>query len=143
MRVHEARARCPQLVLMHVEVIGAEGRGAAHSTGAPQQQGASSAGTAQQQGGNGGGASQLNTQAAGPRGGTGLASRQTHKACLERYRVASASIMGLLRKLSPGVRDPPIPISSCAKPPFYLLLFHHLARKLTRLCHRKHTVPSC
>lgn len=30
-------------------------------------------------------------------------SRLTHKACLERYRVASNQVMGLLRKLAPNV----------------------------------------
>lgn len=120
MRVHEARARCPQLVLMHVEVIGAEGREALQLAAAPRQQDA-----------NGGSATQPNTpagQPGGPRGSSGLASRQTHKACLERYRVASASIMGLLRKMSPGVRDPATISVPSVKPPFLLAVCHRLTQ---------------
>ncbi len=90
MRAPEARARCPELQLVHVQVIGADGRDLRDDQ--IQQQEPDSQ---QQQQRNGGGAA-----AAAP---AGRATRLTHKACLERYRVASGHIMGLLRKLSPGV----------------------------------------
>lgn len=92
MRVQEAKARCPELVLMHVEVIGVNGRDSAESDCVMQQQQTCDVGR-----------SSCYASTAEPSGtSSSVASRQTHKACLERYRVASASIMGLLRKLSPG-----------------------------------------
>lgn len=70
----EARKICPELVLVHVETIGADGSG---EGGADTDGAAAAAG----EGGGGGAAA-----AAAAGGGSNENQRLTQKACLERYR---------------------------------------------------------
>ncbi|KAK9827976.1 hypothetical protein WJX81_003639 [Elliptochloris bilobata] len=77
MRVWEAKKHCPELQLVHVEVIGKED--------GPQ-------------GGN--------KHGEGGTGAAGVRDRQSQKACLERYRSASREIIALLHKTAPQERHP-------------------------------------
>jgi DNA polymerase eta len=114
MRVAEARAKCPDIVLVHVETIGDEGSGKGKQEEKREEENA-----VNQEGGQGVAAGQMHglqhindndPQNPNPNfiGGRrhqeegSSATRATHKACLERYRRASAEIMALLRSLLPS-----------------------------------------
>ncbi|KAL4430354.1 hypothetical protein ABPG77_002160 [Micractinium sp. CCAP 211/92] len=77
MRVKEAKKVCPELVLVHVETIGAEGRDSGAADAGPEPAG-------------------------GVGGGAQDSRRLTQKACLERYRLACAEVVALLHRLAPA-----------------------------------------
>jgi DNA polymerase eta len=95
MRVKEAKKICPELVLVHVETIGAD----AGSEGATDAD-TSTASPAPGAGGAAGAAAAAAAAAAA--GGSSENRRLTQKACLERYRRSTAEVLVLLHRLAPG-----------------------------------------
>ena len=93
MKAPEALIKCPGLQLVHVQTLGG---GVPDADGAPAAVPSEDA-PAEAEGEHGG------TEGAEQQAG----SRDREKACLERYRQASAKIIGLLRQKVPQVRVPP------------------------------------
>ena len=89
MKAPEALVKCPGLQLVHVQTLGG---GVPDADAAPTVAPAEDAPTARE--GAHGGAEGAEQQAG---------SRDREKACLERYRQASAKIIGLLRQKAPQV----------------------------------------
>ncbi|KAI7843160.1 hypothetical protein COHA_003144 [Chlorella ohadii] len=97
MRVKEAKKICPELVLVHVETIGAAGS----SEGGADTDAAAAAAAAAEAGGGGAAPATAGAPAGSSGGGNGNR-RLTQKACLERYRRSTAEVLVLLHRLAPG-----------------------------------------